>query len=199
MGVKAVIAIQADVASADFGTKIVRVTLEAFGATTPIGIVINNAGISRTHAAIADVPLGAWDSIFHTNNVRAPFPLIQAALPHMSQPGGRIVNIGSVAAKIGRRMFTVYGALTSMSVSMAEELGGRSGSRSGWWRPGPIDTETGTRGSVVMEKLYRNMHIKREGMPLEVAGAGAWLVGEEAGFVTGQLISVDGGWGTGWP
>ncbi|KAK7917462.1 hypothetical protein PG985_011070 [Apiospora marii] len=198
MGVKAV-AIQADAASADLGTKLVQGTLEAPQVST-IDILINNAGISRIHPGIAEVPLGAWDEIFHTN-VRAPFLLIQAALPYM-QAGGRIVNIGSIIGsiigKMGHRVFTVYGAskgaLASMSVSMAEELGAR-GITINVVAPGPIDTDMKEAG--VNEKLFRNMHIKREGTPREVAGAVAWLAGPDAGFVTGQLIPIDGG--SGWP
>ncbi|KAK8102412.1 hypothetical protein PG984_015558 [Apiospora sp. TS-2023a] len=198
MGVKAV-AIQADAASADFGTKLVQGTLEAFG-TSVIDIIVNNAGISRIHPSIADVPLGAWDEIFHTN-VRAPFLLIQAALPYMpttdtTRGGGRIINIGSIIGKVGHQVFTVYGAskgaLTSMSVSMAEELGSR-GITINVVAPGPIDTDMSE--STVNEKLFRSMHIKREGKPREVAGAVAWLAGPDAGYITGQLIPIDGGAG----
>lgn len=182
-------------ASADFGAKLVQGTLEALQVST-LDIIVNNAGISRIHEGIADVDLGAWDELFHTK-VRAPFLLVQAALPYM-QPGGRIVNIGSIIGKMGHQVFTVYGAskgaLTSMSVSMAEELGTR-GITINVVAPGPIDLDMSE--STVDEKLFRNMHIKRNGAPKEVASAVAWLAGSDAGFITGQLIPIDGGGG--WP
>lgn len=197
MGVKAV-AIQAEAARADFGTKLVQGTLTALETST-IDIIVNSAGISRIHPGIADVPLGAWDDMFHIN-VRAPFLLIQAALPYIptgTGGGGRIINIGSIIGKMGHQVFTVYGAskgaLTSMSVSMAQELG-PLGITINVVAPGPIDTDMKEAG--VNEKLFRNMHIKREGTPREVAGAVAWLAGPDAGFITGQLIPIDGG--AGW-
>lgn len=72
-----------------------------------------------------DVDIESWDTAFHIN-VRAAFLLIQAAVPHMPI-GGRIINIGSIAAKMGHPMLTVFSAskaaLTSITVSLAAELG----------------------------------------------------------------------------
>lgn len=72
-----------------------------------------------------DVDIESWDTAFHIN-VRAAFLLIQAAVPHMPV-GSRIINIGSIAAKMGHPMLTVFAAskaaLTSITVSLAAELG----------------------------------------------------------------------------
>ncbi|KAK8099029.1 uncharacterized protein PG998_012270 [Apiospora kogelbergensis] len=197
MGVKAA-AIQADAGSADFGTKLVQDTLDAFQTST-IDIIVNNAGINIPSTGIADVELSAWDAVFHSN-VRAPFLLIQAALPYLTKPGGRVVNIGSNIAKMGHQMLTVYsaskGALNTMTVSMAQELG-PMGITINVVAPGPIATDMAMKGSPVYDKLFGIMHIKREGTAREVASAVSWLASPDAGFVTGQLIPVDGG--AGWP
>ena len=132
-------------------------------------------------------------------NVYAPFSLIQASLPHM-KAGGRIINVGSVVAKVSNQRLVVYGAskaaLTAMSVAMAEELG-PLGITINTVAPGPIATDMSMEGSPIAEKLRANQHIKREGQPKEVASAIIWLAGPLASYITGQLISVDGG--TDWP
>lgn len=96
--------------------------------TSHIDIVVNNAGAAAVHPTIADVPISAWDELFHAN-VRAPFLLIQAALPYIPS-GGRIINIGSIVAKMGNKMLTVYsaskGALTSALSPWLRSLGRRA-------------------------------------------------------------------------
>lgn len=171
--------------------------LKAFNTST-IDIIVNNAGTAVVHPSINDVEFDSWDQVFHVN-VRAPFQLIQAAVPCMKS-GGRIINISSVVAKMGNKMLTVYAAskaaVTSMTVSMAEELGPK-GITINAVSPGPIKTEMSMKGSPIFEKLENNAHIKREGTPQEVASAIVWLASPSAGYVTGQLISVDGG--ISWP
>ncbi|KAH8652235.1 hypothetical protein BX600DRAFT_501556 [Xylariales sp. PMI_506] len=202
LGVKA-IAVQADAASADFGKTLVDATLKSFG-TKSIDIVVNCAGTIVMADSIQDVDLASWDKAFHIN-VRSAFLLIQAAVPHMPhQGGGRIVNIGSISAKMGSRHLTVFAAskaaLTSMTVSVAEELGPK-GITVNIVAPGPILTEPEGIDPAdlapVGAKIFNNAHIKRPGTTEEVAEAVKWLVSPLSGYVTGQLIPVDGG--AGWP
>ena len=171
--------------------------LKAFNAST-IDIIVNNAGTAAVHPNIAAVDFDSWDSVFHVN-VRAPFLLIQASLPYMKS-GGRIINLGSIVAKMGNKMLTVYSsskaAVNTMTVCMAEELG-PLGITINTVAPGPISTEMSMKGSPIYDKLTANAHIKREGTPREVASAIIWLASPDAGYVTGQLIPVDGG--IGWP
>lgn len=103
---------------------LIHAALDAFNTST-IDIVVDYAGTIVLSQGIEDVAEESWDQAFH-KNVRAAFLIIQAAVPHMPS-GGRIVNIGSVVAKMGHRMLPVFSAskaaLTAMSVSLAEELG----------------------------------------------------------------------------
>jgi 3-oxoacyl-[acyl-carrier protein] reductase len=196
-------AVQADGADPQFGEILVSKALQAFNTDT-IDIVVNNAGISEKHENTAAVPVEAWDRIFHIN-VRAPFLHIQAALPYM-KPGGRIVNVSSVIAKLGSYMLTVYGAskaaLNSVTVSLADELG-QKGITVNAVAPGPIDTSSGTQDQRITDgllkedptaaRLYSNQHMKRKGSPQEVADVILFLSSPMSSNVTGQHIYVDGG------
>lgn len=192
LGVKSV-AIQADASATDFGSKVVSATLKAFNTTT-IDIIVNNAGAALVHQGIANVPVDAWDEIFHIN-VRAPFLLIQAALPHMKE-GGRIINVGSVVTRLGHEWLAVYGAskgaVNAMTAAIAPELGAK-GITVNVVAPGPISTEMSMKGSPIYDKLVNNAHIKREGTPREIAESIRFLTQPGSGYITGQVMAVDGG------
>lgn len=200
LGVKA-IAVQADAASENFGSILVNAALSAFE-TSNIDIVVNCAGTIVMASSIQDIDIASWDKAFQIN-VRSAFLLIQAAVPHMPK-GGRIVNIGSIAAKMGSRHLAVFAAskaaLTSLTVSLAEELGPKEITIN-IVAPGPIITEPDVADPAdlapVATKIFNNAHIKRPGSTEEVAEAVKWLVSPLSGYVTGQLIPIDGG--AGWP
>ncbi|RGP74043.1 3-oxoacyl-acyl-carrier- reductase [Fusarium sporotrichioides] len=191
-GVQA-IAVKADSSSESFGTDIVSATLEGLNTKT-IDIIVNNAGQAIAHPEIAAIEATNWDDIFRTN-VRGPFLLIQAALPHMTR-GGRIINIGSIAGKLGIPALTVYGtskaALTFMSTAMAGELAPK-GITINVVSPGPTATDMTMEGTPIGEVLRSHQVDKREGEPREIAETILFIASPGSSFITGQVIPVDGG------
>ncbi|KAM0238431.1 hypothetical protein ACHAP5_008621 [Fusarium lateritium] len=192
LGVQA-IAAKADASSESFGTDLVQAALEGLNTKT-IDIIVNNAGIPMYHPEIAAVNPESWDQTFHAN-VRGPFLLIQAALPYMPR-GGRIINIGSIVAKLGIPALTVYGAskaaLTSITTSMAGELAAK-GITINVVSPGPVATDMTMTGTPIGDKLRSHQADPREGEASEVAGVILFMASPASSYITGQLIPVDGG------
>lgn len=172
---------------------LVDAALKGFN-TDHIDIVVNNAGTAVMSTSIAEVTFDSWDQVFHVN-VRGPFLLIQAAVPYMPK-GGRIINVSSIAARIGSFMLPVYGAskgaLNSMTLALAEELGPK-GITINILAPGPIRTDLNMEGSPVAARLGANQHIKRLGTTQECAVAVEFLAHPDSSYITGQIIAVDGG------
>jgi 3-oxoacyl-[acyl-carrier protein] reductase len=112
------------------------------------------------------------------------------------QNGGRIINISSIAAKLGSYMIPVYGAskgaLNALTLSLAEDLGPK-GIIVNAFSPGPIATEMTMEGTEVAKRLAANQLIKRLGTTREVAISLVFPAHPDASYVTGQLIPVDGG------
>lgn len=194
VGVKA-ISVQADAASTTFGKDIIDATLKAFPNRT-IDILVNNAGTIAAHATLAEVPLEEFDTIFHIN-VRSIFLLIQAADAHLTAPGARIINISSVAARIGLSAASLYSgskaALHALTRAWAQEFGQR-GITANVALLGPIETDLVFPEDNPYTQMFRtNQHIKRNGKPSEVAEAIMFFSSPGSAFVTGQVLNIDGG------
>ena len=167
-----------------------------------VDILVNNAGMDR-FANFLDTEPELWDAIIDIN-LRGTLNMHHVVLPGMRDRGwGRVVNIASDAARVGSSMEAVYsackGGIVSFTKSVARELA-RSGVRLNVVCPGPTDTpllaqflEGGEDGGKIVKALERAVPMKRIGRPEDIPGIVAFLVSDDAEYITGQVISVSGG------
>ena len=158
-----------------------------------IDILVNSAGI-LIHKDLAETTLSDYDRIAAVN-VRALFVATQAAVPHM-RDGGRIVNIGSmVADRAGSPGVALYAmskaAVAGLTRGLARDLGPR-GITVNNVQPGPTETEI-VADTSVRAYLRSQIPVGRMGQDAEIAGLVAYLVGNEAGYVNGASLTIDGG------
>jgi len=169
----------------------VETTVREFGR---LDILVNNAGIA-VFEPIASYALADFDRTMAIN-VRAVFVASQAAARHLPR-GGRIVTIGSVNAERmplqgGSVYATSKAAVAGFTRGLARDLGPR-GITVNCVQPGPIDTELNPADGPVAELFKATLAMPRYGTTEEVAGMVAYLAREEAGYVTGACLMVDGG------
>ena len=182
-----------DVADHAAVQKIGAQILQDFG---KIDILVNNAGMTRDALAMR-MSLEDWDSVINTN-LRGAFSFTQAILRAMiKQRSGRIINISSVSGIMGNAGQTNYAAskagLVGLSKSVAKELAGK-GVTCNVIAPGFITTDmTDVLNDKVKEGAKALIPLKRFGLPSEVAAAVSFLASEDSGYITGQVICVDGG------
>ncbi|WP_064712157.1 3-oxoacyl-ACP reductase family protein [Rhizobium bangladeshense] len=186
-----VLSIHADSADAQAVRDAVSLTVNRFGG---LDILVSNAGILIRNP-LDDYSLEDFDRMFAVN-VRAVFVGVQAAARHMKE-GGRVITIGSVTAeRSGFPTSAVYsmtkGAIASMTRGLARDLGPR-GITVNNIQPGPTVTEMNPNEED-HERLKPLMALGRLGEDREIAGLAAYLASEEAGFVTGASLTIDGGY-----
>lgn len=159
-------------------------------------ILVNNAGIAEQRL-FTDVSAQEWQKMVNIN-LSAAFYLCQCAVPYMiKKQKGAIVNISSMWGISGASCEVAYSAtkagIIGMTKALARELG-PSGIRVNCVAPGVIDTEMNAKHSEeVMAELAEETPLCRIGKPEEVAAAVYFLASEEASFITGQTLCVDGG------
>jgi NAD(P)-dependent dehydrogenase (short-subunit alcohol dehydrogenase family) len=187
-------AFKADVASADEVSALVAGTLAAFGR---LDIMVCNAGIGGIHPFLEE-PREHWDKVMAVN-LTGVFLCGQAAARVMAAQGaGRIINIASISgirAGVGRAAYgTSKAAVIHLTKQMALELGPH-GITVNAIAPGPVDTPLVKRDHTPGTRAaYQAMiPLARYGTPAEIADAAAFLASDEASYINGQTLAVDGG------
>jgi 2-hydroxycyclohexanecarboxyl-CoA dehydrogenase len=171
-------------------------------AAETVDVLVNNAGWDRFQNFL-DTDPAEWDTLLDIN-LRGPLNMHHIVVPGMMHRGrGRVINISSDAARVGSSGESVYsackGGIIAFSKTLARELA-RKGVTVNVVCPGPTDTPIlrgflgeGEAGQKVYDALVRAIPMKRVGQPGDIPGIVAFLASEEAGFITGQVISVSGG------
>jgi 2-hydroxycyclohexanecarboxyl-CoA dehydrogenase len=167
----------------------------------PVAILVNAAGMDG-FKRFGDLTFAAWQRVIDVN-LNGVFHCIQAVLPDMVEAGwGRIVNISSSSAHSGQEFMAHYvaakSAVNGLTKALAKELG-PAGITVNAVPPGFIDTPMLRRaearhllGGTVEEHVMRTP-VRRVGRPEDIAAACAFLASDEAGYITGQIIGVNGG------
>jgi 3-oxoacyl-[acyl-carrier protein] reductase len=187
------IGIKANVTSADDIAGLFDAVVEKLG---QVDIVVNNAGITRD-ALMIRMDEKDWDTVLDINLKGAFLVTKTAARIMMKQRYGRIVNISSVVGLGGNAGQVNYSAskagLLGLTKSAARELASRNITVNAV-APGFIETEmTAQLPEAARELLLSRSFIKRPGVPQDVAAAVLFLASEEASYITGQVLAIDGG------
>ncbi len=163
----------------------------------PVDILVNNAGII-TREGILDLPIDKWLRVMDVN-LNGTFYLCRAFLPDMvARRGGRIVNVTSVAGKIGDvtaspAYGTSKGAVNTLTRSLARQMA-EYGVTVNAVAPHAIETDMSAQWSQEKRRaVIEAIPLKRMGTASEVAHAVLFLLSEEAGFITGETLNVNGG------
>lgn len=186
----------ADVADPDAVNRMCANVVAALGS---VDIVVNNAAVTQVHGPWGQIPEAEWDDVMATN-VKGVHLVCRAAAEHMTRRGwGRIVNIGSVTFLTGQENLAHYvaskGGVIGLTRVLARVLG-RHGITVNTVSPGAIESPAERLDPDVeaVQRLLAAQAIQRRGQPEDIAAAVAFLAGEDAGFITGQMLLVDGGW-----
>lgn len=161
-----------------------------------VDILVNNAGVTRD-GLLLRMSDEDWDDVLGTNLKGAFFCLRAVAKPMMRQRAGRVINMSSVIGLIGNAGQANYAAskagLIALTKSAAKELGSRNILVNAI-APGFIDTEmTQALSEDIKKTILKSIPVGTLGQPADVARAALYLASDESSFITGQVITVDGG------
>lgn len=189
-----VIAIKANVSDESEVENMFSIAEKNFG---HVDILINNAGISH-FSLIQDIDFGTWKDVINTN-LNSVFLNSKRAIPNMiSKQYGVIINMSSIWGEIGASMETLYsaskGAINTFTKAMAKELA-PSGIRVNAIAPGIVDTDMMRNDFSESEllDLKKEVDTNRFAKPEEIAGLVSYLISDEASYITGDIIHINGG------
>lgn len=187
------LAVQADVSDVAAAETVVRATIQAFG---KVDILVNNAGITRDDL-IMRMSEDAWREVLETNLFGAFWMIKAVTRPMLKARGGRIINMTSVSGQAGQTGQANYSAakagLIGLTKATARELASR-GITCNAVAPGFVLTEL-TEGlpDALKDEITARTPLGRFGTTQEIADAVAFLASDEAAYITGQVLAVDGG------
>jgi 3-oxoacyl-[acyl-carrier protein] reductase len=187
------IRVQGDAAQAESADALVKAAIDAFG---KVDILVNNAGITRDDL-IMRMSLDAWREVLETNLFGAFYAIKAVTRPMLKARSGRIINITSVSGQAGQMGQANYSSakagLIGLTKATARELASR-GITCNAIAPGFVATElTASLGDEWRAKILEQTPLGRFGEPEEIAAAVAFLASDEAAYITGQVLGVDGG------
>jgi 3-oxoacyl-[acyl-carrier protein] reductase len=185
--------VAADVSTADGAGEVIEAAVQRLGR---IDVLVNNAGITRD-TLIMRMDQDAWDAVLTTNLTSAFLCAKAAVRPMLRQRSGRIINMTSVVGLVGNAGQANYAAakagLVGLTKSLAKEVGSR-GITVNAVAPGFIETRlTQVLPAEMKDLLLKQTPLGRFGSPADVAGAVSFLASRDAGFITGHVLTVDGG------
>ena len=185
-------AVRSDFRRAANAAHVVEEALDAFG---QVDILVNNAGRTMVKP-FADCDEQDWDDLFNVN-IKSMFVTCQAALPGMLERGfGRIINISSVHSQVHAPGYVIYsatkGAINEFTRNLAIDIG-RDNITANVIAPGAIHVERYDRENVDESNMIRGIPSASVGTPADIAGAAAFLASEDARYVNGAVLFVDGG------
>jgi NAD(P)-dependent dehydrogenase (short-subunit alcohol dehydrogenase family) len=189
--------VRADIAIPGQAEDVVRRAVSELGG---ISLLVNNAGVQVEKNVVASTDED-WDLVVNTN-CRGVFAMCRAVLPHLAADGGVIINIGSISGNVSDPAMALYNASKAFVHSLTRSIAVDHGPMvrcnavsPGWIATGMVDdafaVATDPRAAQA-DGLARHP-TGRLGTPQDVAGAVSWLASDEASWVTGQCITVDGG------
>lgn len=186
-----IFAVQADLTKPQSSKTVIAKVIDHFGR---LDVVVNNAGY------VQSTPKNSFDAALNRTildvNLLAPADLLAAALPYLN-PGAAIVNISSVNAVLPPGGAAIYGAskaaLNLWTRAMAKELGPQ-GIRVNAVAPGAVNIPEDPRSAKLTQLFVQDTPLGRIGTPEDIASAVRFLISEQASFITGEVLTVSGGY-----
>jgi NAD(P)-dependent dehydrogenase (short-subunit alcohol dehydrogenase family) len=196
--------VAADVSQTEQASNLIETTVNTFGG---LDILVNNAGVGGTSGRLHELDPDAFDRVIAVN-LRGTFLCTKFAIPHfLAKQDGRIVNIASTYGLIGAPQAAAYCASKGSIINLTRQLAvdyGHDQIRVNAICPGYIDTSLGRRKATLgdaeyaaavarREKAAAMQPLGRQAQPIEVANVAVFLCSDGASFMTGSIVTVDGG------